>query len=67
MWNIPMLDGRPKSTDYCTGVIRHKKVTNKPYGTFNRDIMPLIKQKKEIKHQLKTSKSKLMQNSTFRY
>ena len=20
MWNIPMPDGRPKSTDYCTGV-----------------------------------------------
>ena len=20
MWNIPMLDGRPRSTDYCTGV-----------------------------------------------
>ena len=20
MWNIPILDGRPRSTDYCTGV-----------------------------------------------
>ena len=40
---------------------RRKRVTNKPTGTFNRDIRLLLKQEKEIKHQLKTSKSKPMQ------
>ena len=40
---------------------RRKRVTNKPNGTFNREIRLLLKQEKEIKHQLKTSKSKPMQ------
>ena len=41
---------------------RRKRGTNKPIGKFNRDIRLLLKQEKEIKHQLKTSKSKPMQN-----
>ena len=40
---------------------RRKRVTNKPNGKFNRDIRLLLKQEKEIKHQLETSKSKPMQ------
>ena len=40
---------------------RHKRVTNKPNGTFNRDIRLLLKQEKEIKHQLETNKSKPIQ------
>ena len=40
---------------------RPMRVTNKPNGMLNRDIRLLLKQEKEIKHQLKTSKSKPMQ------
>ena len=43
------------------GCFRRKRLTNKPNGTFNRDIRLLLKQEKEIKHQLETNKSKPMQ------
>ena len=42
--------------------IAQVRVTNKPNGKFNREIRLLLKQEKEIKHKLKTSKSKPMQN-----
>ena len=40
---------------------RRKRVANKPNGKFHRDIRLLLKQGKEVIHQLKTSKSKPMQ------
>ena len=43
---------------------RHKRVASEPDGRFNRDIRLLLKQEKEIKHQLKTSKSKPMQKGS---
>ena len=54
MWNIPMLDGRPKSTDYCTGV---SKVRESPINL----VAGSIKTKKRLLNQLKTSKSIPMQ------
>ena len=35
MWNIPMLDGRPKVNKLLHRCFRRKRVTNKPNGTFN--------------------------------
>ena len=52
MWNIPIARWEAKVSRLLQECFRCKRVTNKPDAEFIRDIRLLLKQEKEIKHQL---------------